>query len=194
MLCYRNDTLKLELPLSMKFTDARRHDSKNFLYTIDDFGRHSFGLAPVNLCLDSAHDNLPTYELLEHWDINALIDINGRAKTSSNAPDDVTFDKKGHPLCKAGHKMCSWGNNPIKDARKYRCPFKSGRINSCPHAETCSPGSYGRTHPRIPRDSNQYKDIYRQRTTCERVNDRVLDDYCLQHLKYGAGIIFLSGP
>lgn len=88
----------------MKFTDARRHDSKNFLYTIDDFGRHSFGLAPVNLCLDSAHDNLPTYELLEHWDINALIDINGRAKTSSNAPDDVTFDKKAIPYAKPDTK------------------------------------------------------------------------------------------
>lgn len=49
-----------------KFTQARRHDSLNFLYAIDDFGRHSFGLSPKNICLDSAHDNLPTYELLEH--------------------------------------------------------------------------------------------------------------------------------
>lgn len=194
MLYYRNDTLKIELPLTMKFTDARRHDSKNFFYTIDDFGRHTFGLTPVNLCLDSAHDNLPTYELLEHWGINALIDINGRTKSSQNTPDDVTFDKEGHPLCKAGHKKCVPGETIQKNARKYRRLFKCGRIDSCPHAETCSPGSYGRTvyiknhgdlrfHPRIPRDSDQYKDIYRQRTACERVNDRVLNDYCLQHLK-----------
>ena len=32
---------------------------------------------------NSAHDNIPTYELLEHWDINALIDINGRAKSGA---------------------------------------------------------------------------------------------------------------
>ncbi|MCD7825198.1 MAG: hypothetical protein LUH14_04460 [Clostridiaceae bacterium] len=62
----------------MKFTDAKRHDSKNFLYAIDDFGRHLCGLSPKNICLDSAHDNLPTYELLERWDINVLIDINNK--------------------------------------------------------------------------------------------------------------------
>lgn len=35
---------------------------------------------------DSAHDNIPTYELLKRWDINALTDINGRAKSQENAP------------------------------------------------------------------------------------------------------------
>ncbi len=169
-------------------------DSLNFLYTIDDFGRHSFGLSPKNICLDSAHDNLPTYELLEHWDINAFIDINGRTKSSENAPDDITFDKEGHPLCRAGHNMCSWGNDPVKQAHKYRCPLKCGRIRSCPHEKNCSKGSYGRTvyikhhadlrfHPRVPRDSDIYKETYSKRTACERVNDRVLNDYCLQHLK-----------
>ncbi len=194
MLCCRNNALKVELPLLMKFTSARRHDSKNFLYAIDDFGRNAFGLSPKNVCLDSAHDNIPTYGLLEHWDINALIDINGRAKSSANAPDGITFNKEGHPLCKAGHEMCPWGNDPVKDAHKYRCPLKCGRIGECPHAAECSPGSYGRTiyiknksglrfQPRIPRDSQQYKDIYKERTACERVNDRVLNGYCLQYLK-----------
>ncbi len=194
MLCSRNNTRKVELPLLMNFTSARRHDSKNFLYAIDDFGRNAFGLSPKNVCLDSAHDNIPTYELLDHWDMNALIDINGRTKSSENAPDDITFTKNGHPLCKAGHEMCPWGNDPVKDAHKYRCPLKCGRIEKCPHAAECSPGSYGRTvyiknnsdlrfQPRIPRDTQQYKDIYRERTACERVNDRVLNDYCLQHLK-----------
>ncbi len=177
-----------------KFTQARRHDSLNFLYTMDDFGRHSFGLTPKNICLDSAHDNIPTYELLEHWDINAFIDINGRTTSSENAPDDITFDKQGHPLCRAGHKMCPWGNDPIKQAHKYRCPLKCGRIDSCPYEKECSQGSYGRTvyikhhadlrfHPRVPRDSDLYKETYSKRTACERVNDRVLNDYCLQHLK-----------
>ena len=86
------------------------------------------------------------------------------------------------------------GNDPIKDAHKYRCPLKCGRIDSCPYAGECSPGNYGRTvyvkhngdlrfHPRIPRDSEEYKNIYRERTACEHLNNRVLNDYCLQHLK-----------
>lgn len=194
MLCCRNSKLKVELPLLMKFTDARRHDSKNFLYAIDDLGRNGFGLSPKNVCLDSAHDNIPTYKLLEHWGMNALIDINSRAKSSTDAPDDISFNKEGHPLCRAGHEMCPWGNDPIKDAHKYRCPLKCGRIGNCPHEAECSPGNYGRTvyiknngdlrfQTRIPRDSQQYRDIYSERTACERVNDRVLNDYCLQHLK-----------
>ena len=194
MLCTRNNELRIDLPLLMKFTDARRHDSKNFLYAIDDFGRHCGGLSPVNICLDSAHDNIPTYELLERWGINALIDINGRAKSSPDTPADITYDKNGHPICGAGHKMCPWGNDPLKDAHKYRCPLKCRRIDSCPYEETCSPGSYGRTvyirnhgdlrfHPRIPRDSEEYKQIYSERTACERINNRVLNDYFLQYLK-----------
>lgn len=194
MLCCRNDTLKVDLPLLLKFTEAKRHDSKNFLFAIDDFGRHCGGLSPKNICLDSAHDNIPTYELLERWDINALIDINGRSKSSENAPENITFDKDGHPLCPAGHKMCPWGNDPIKGAHKYRCPLKCGRIDSCPRADKCSHGNYGRTvyiknngelrfHPRIPRDSEEFRKIYSERTACERVNNRVLNDYCLQHLK-----------
>jgi hypothetical protein len=62
-------------------------------------------LSPTNMCLDSAHDNVPTYQLLEHWDINALIDINSRCRTSENAPKDISFDKKGHPLCRCGIEM-----------------------------------------------------------------------------------------
>lgn len=81
MLCSRKNCLKVELPLLIQFTGARRHDSKNFLYAFDSFGRRCGWLSPKNICLDSAHGNIPAYELLEWWDINALIDINGRAKS-----------------------------------------------------------------------------------------------------------------
>ena len=194
MICCRNNALKIELPIIMKFTDARRHDSISFLYAIDEFGRHFHGPSPKNFCLDSAHDNIPTYELLEHWDINALIDINGRSTSYDGIPNDITLDKTGHPICRNGCRMCKWGNDPLKNAHKYRCPLKCGRIDSCAHESECSPGSYGRTlyiknsgnlrfYPRIPRDSNEYKTIYSERTACERLNDRVLNDYRLQHMK-----------
>ena len=71
--------------------------------------------------------------------------------------------------------MCSWGNDPVKQAHKYRCPLKCGRIVSCPYEKECSKGSYGRTiyikhhadlrfHPRVPRDSALYKETYSKRT------------------------------
>ena len=193
MLCCRNSDLKTELPILMNFTGAKRHDSINFLYAIDAFGTHGSGITPTNLCLDSAHDNLPTYRLLEHWEINALIDLNKRRGTLDGLPEDISLDQDGHPLCRAGFRMCRWGYDKNK-GRKFRCPLACGRVTKCPCASECSKSTYGRTihiqndsdlrfHPRIPRDSEQYRSIYKERTACERVNNRVLNDYHLQDLK-----------
>ena len=194
LLASTNNKLHTDLPLLMNFTSAARHDSINFLYAFDSFSRNTSDLVPENICLDSAHDNIPTYRLLDHRNIHALIDINGRTQTSDSAPHDISFNKLGHPLCRAGHEMVSWGNDPVKDAHKYRCSLKCGRIDSCPYEAECSPSNYGRTvyiknhgdlrfHPQIPRDSEEYKKIYSERTACERLNNRFLNDYCLQFLK-----------
>lgn len=194
MLCSRNNEYRVELPLLFKYTDACRHDSKNFLFLINDYMNLSLGPVPKNICLDSAHDNYPTYELLDKWNINALIDINERAKSSKSAPSDIIFNKKGHPLCQAGYEMHHWGFDRNKNAVKYRCPLKCNIITSCNCISKCSQSHYGRTiylkkhgdlrfHTRIPRDSEQYAALYKERTACERVNARVLNDYCLQFLK-----------
>lgn len=194
MLCCRNSDLKTELPILMNFTGAKRHDSINFLYAIDAFGRHEFGITPTNLCLDSAHDNLSTYQLLDRWDINALIDLNKRRGNTDGLPDDISLDKDGHPLCRAGFRMCRWGFDKNKQGYKFRCPLACGRISECPSVSECSKSAYGRTvyihtstdlrlHPRIPRNSEQYQSIYKERTACERVNNRVLNDYHLLELK-----------
>lgn len=194
MLVCRNPQLALEVPLVLNFTSAKRHDSINFLFAIDAFGRQGTGLSPKNLCLDSAHDNIPTYKLLDHWDINALIDINKRSGSPDGLPDDISLDKDAHPLCRAGLRMCSWGYDKNKDAQKFRCPLACNRVKECPCSPECRKSSYGRTvyiknssdlrlHPRIPRDSEEYKTIYSERSACERMNDRVLNNYHLQDLK-----------
>lgn len=118
MLCCRNNSLEIELPLLIKFTDAEHHDSKNFLYAIDDFGWHCAGISPKNVCLGFAHDNIPTYELLEHWNINALIDINGTGRSLHAAPlrashtiafNIVLLSFDGLP----GFPVFSFGNSPL---------------------------------------------------------------------------------
>lgn len=101
MFSFRNTDLKVELPILINFTSAKRHDSINFLYAIDALGTHEFGISPTNLCLDSAHDDLPTYRLLDHWDVNALIDINSRNSSADGLPEDITLDKEGPPLFRA---------------------------------------------------------------------------------------------
>lgn len=194
MICTRNNKLKFELPIIMKFTSARRHDSLNFLYAFDELTRHCPCITPKNMCLDSAHDNYPTYTLLDKLNINALIDINARSTKAEGLSNDIHFDKQGHPRCKGDFTMAPWGFDPIKNAHKYRCPQRGGHVTHCPYINECSSSPYGRTiyvrdnqdlrfQPRIPRDSDQYKAIYSERTACERVNARVLNDYQLQFLR-----------
>ena len=194
MICYRSNAYKVELPILMKFTRAKRHDSINFLYAYDELRRHIPGVHPRNFCLDSAHDNIPTYRLLEEHGINALIDLNGRNKPNSALPDDIHSDSDGIPVCKGQYRMKYWGYDRNKDAVKYRCPLKCGDISDCPYSAECSKGSYGRTiyikkdddyrfHTSIPRGTERYKKIYSERTASERVNNRVLNNYHLLEMK-----------
>ena len=194
MLCTRNRAYRTEVPLIMKFLGAKRHDSICFFHSIDELGRHMPGISPANICLDSAHDNIATYELLDRWSINALIDINSRNKSCNGVPEDISVDKLGHPHCRCGEKMCSWGYDKRKEAQKYRCPLACGRISACDCRDECSSGNYGRTvyiktngdlryFPAIPRDSKRYRELYAERTACERVNNRVLNNYHLLDLK-----------
>lgn len=112
----------------------------------------------------------------------------------ASLPDDITMDKESHPHCRCGAEMCNWGFNKDKEAIKYRCPFICGRIRECKFACECSKSSYGKTiyvkreddiryFPNIPRDSDEYKSIYKERTASERVNNRVLNNYHLLDLK-----------
>ena len=69
-----------------------------------------------------------------------------------------------------------------------------GKIDSCPHSATCSSSSYGRTvyindgddaknaGPLVYR-SDKWKEIYKNRTSTERINNRVLNDYSLHKMK-----------
>ena len=201
MLCTRNNKHKVEVPVLMKFLKAKRHDSICFFHAIDELGRHMPAISPRNVCLDSAHDNIATYELLDRWGINALIDINSRNASTIGLPDDISLDKNGHPHCMSGAEMHFWGYDSWKEADKYRCPMVCGKIGDCPCRDKCSQSNYGRTiylkkngdlryFPKIPRDSKLYQAIYSERTACERINNRVLNDYHLHDMKIRGTVHF----
>ena len=43
-------------------------------------------LVPRNFCLDSAHDSVPTYKLLEDYGVNTFVDFNGMSKKYDKYP------------------------------------------------------------------------------------------------------------
>lgn len=189
-ISHYNPSLKVDVPLITRFFGAQRHDSVSLLVTLQDLRRHAPELNIKHMPLDSAHDALPIYELLDSWDIISYIDINKR-KASNEHRDDITINTKGTPFCAAGYQMYHCGFNPQTRSTKWRCPFAAGKVPSCPCTEKCHQkenSTYGRTiylpcednlrlYPRVPRETEKYRNVYSTRTTSERINKRILVDY-----------------
>ena len=75
---------------------------------------------------------------------------------------------------------------------KWRCPRVLGKVSLSNICFSCSPKPYGRviyTKPtwdlrlftRIPRASQNFKNLFKQRTAAERLNNRILYHYNLQN-------------
>lgn len=193
----RNDALKVELPVTFKITSARRHDALNFLFTYSDFKRNVQGINPAFFCLDSAHDNYPTYNLLHDDGIIPMIDLNMKSPLNSDGlPEGFTYDTDGNIRCRCNAVMHFEQYDSHKNRNKFRCPFACGEVDSCSHRAECQRKvtDYGRSiyvplsddirfNPGVARNSEEWKDIYRHRTACERFNNRILNDYKLHAMK-----------
>ena len=189
---YYNPALSIDLPLVMRFVRANRHDSVSGLVALAELRQLSPRLPIKNVCFDSANDNYATYELLKQWNYIPFIDLNHDVGRKPSYPDNININEKGIPTCAAGHEMTYNGNCKGRSRIKWRCPLKCGKVDSCPRLDQCSPSPYGRvfyTKPDwdlrlftpVPRGSKEFKLTYKNRTCSERINNRLLNDYNLQH-------------
>lgn len=161
-----------------------------------------------SLIADSAHDNYPTYDLLNQWHIKSFIDLNNRSDNELQSDDELVLSKNGAPICADGYEMPNWGFDRKRYRIKYRCPLVTGKVRRCPYSDQCNKTLYGkivyvrlasnlRLLTPIPRGTEEWKETYKRRTASERVNNRILTDYILEPPKrYGkmkiASFAFLS--
>lgn len=153
------------------------------------------GLSIKNMCLDSAMDNLPTYRLLKFRNISALIDLNSKNGHPKTIHDNIRINKNGTPVCSAGIPMTPNGNDYSSKGhigcQMWHCSYGKDHKTKCKCSYTSS--KYGcaiKTRPEwdiwlytdIPRSTDAYKNIYKQRTATERINNRILNDYGLHQL------------
>jgi hypothetical protein len=189
-----NCTEKLDLPLYLRLFDAKRHDSISAVIALAEF-KDLYPDLNVNAFIsDSASDNYATYQLLNEWDIIAVIALNKTNKGNRKFPQCLV-NQYGVPMCPAGHEMVNNGFCGKDRCRiKWRCPRVLGKCERSNACDTCSPSEYGRvvyTKPdwdlrlftRIPRGSDSFKSIMNERTAAERVNKRILIDYGLGHTR-----------
>ncbi len=189
--CY-NSELHTDIPLLFRFTSAKRHDSVSALVAFHELEKHMPNLHVKNMCFDSAMDNYPTYTLLKDRKISAFIDLNSKCGRPKTIPDTIKIDKNGTPICQEGRHMVPNGYDKSKGYLMWRCPF--GKEHTCKCKNSCSTATYGRVikarpdwdirlYTDVPCGTEAYKKIYNQRTATERLNNRILNDYCLHRLR-----------
>jgi len=189
-----NSDLKTDLPVYLRLLDAFRFDGVSAIVALAEFRKLYSEFTVDQFLGDSAHDNYPTYHLLNAWNIKPIIALNSKNIGNAKYPSTMTINDNGVPICLEGIPMIHNGFLKDRCRIKWRCPLAMGKIKSCSHKDQCSPSDYGRTFytkPKwdlrrftpIPRGSKEWKAEMKKRTGAERVNKRLLNDYQLEQAK-----------
>lgn len=190
-ICTHNKAQRKDLPLYLRFVEASRHDSVSAIVSLAEFREMHPNLRINTFISDSASDNYATYELLERWNISSVIALNTKNKGNFQHKPALEIDDKGCPVCPGGRKMVYNGFCKDRCRFKWRCPRVAKGVESCEACSSCSPSAYGRviyTKPkwdlrlftRIPRGTDAWKNLMKQRTAAERINNRILNDYGIE--------------
>ena len=188
-----NKSLKLDLPISIRIVESKRHDSISAVICLQEIKSLYSTFSFKYFIGDSAMDNKPTYELLKFWSISAIIALNKRAKANFTY-HQPELNEHGIPICLAKNEMTPYGACPGRDRYKWRCPLATKKVSSCSFKNQCSPSDYGRVFytyfsdnlrlfPEVPRGTDKWKSLMKTRTASERVNKRILNDYSIENTK-----------
>jgi hypothetical protein len=192
-----NKELKIDLPLYIRIVDAARHDGVSAIVALTEFRDLHPNLNIDCFISDSASDNLATYDLLKHWDINAVIALNKKNSGKSKFKGEITIDSSNKPICPAGHHMVydSTFKEDHRTRDKWRCPRVKGIAERSKACDDCSQSLYGRTfyinhvendirlNTNIPRHSAEFKNKMKERTAAERINNTLLNTYGIKNAK-----------
>jgi len=149
---------------------------------------------------DKAYDVRELYIFItEQMKSTPYIPINPR-----NQKDEKTLGPHACPLCDAGLEMKSTGKwtEAKRDRIKFRCPIKASKKFAKKHGEICPANHpsfdtgkcYGCTkyldvtddaRSRVPRDSKEFKEIFRHRQVVEQYFSRLGDREVEQTTHYG---------
>jgi hypothetical protein len=167
----------------------------SYFYPLMEQTEARLGFRPPFAAFDAAFDAFYVYEYFAPPADQAPDQPQGFAAVpfSERGGHRLPFDAQGAPLCQAGHTM------PLRytftdrshrfeyQAGRYACPLrypeKTGQDCPVGHKQwlkggctTTIPLSIGaRLRYQINRDSDEYKEVYKQRTAIERINSQATE-------------------
>lgn len=189
-----NHRLRIDLPVFLTLAKASQHDAITSITALAKFMALNNQFSISHYCLYSASDNYPTHYFAYSLGIIPLIDINKRNTGNNMYESHLGISQNGRPLCLANREMISDGRDYSRQRHKFRYPEYSHKNQSCPFKDTCSSSPFNRTiyikfntdiklFGPIPYRSDKWKEIYKDRTSCERINNRILNDYDLLNIR-----------
>lgn len=182
---------KYEVPIAAKVTTAKTAD-RTQLRPLLEKRDALLPIRSLKLCIaDGGYDSRSNTLAITERGAIPVIPLN---PGNEKEPPGIT-NTLGTPLCPIGLPMLFWGRDG--HYLKYRCPEKSGRLcclKARKGASRCSTSQYGlvvkldmRDDPRryvpVPRETKQWKRLYKTRTAVERVNSRLKDNLILDELR-----------
>lgn len=175
----------------IRFLDARRHDSVSAIVSLREFKTINPDIPVGDIYLDSVHDNYATYGLCQKWDIRPFIDLNSNwgARIPSRTPSPLI---QTAPRCAWPISAWSTGDTvdrsiPTNGAARWPAAEQipvPAKKNALPYGRCVytKPDWDIRLYTPVPRGTQEYTQIFNNRTSCERVNNRVLNDYDLHDM------------
>lgn len=189
---------KYEIPLGMVMTSANQHDSP-LLPTVMEKVKDTFDwFNPKHVIGDKGYDSRANHEWLIDRNITPVIAI--RKPTAGDGMYDGIFNEKGEPTCMGGVGMEYVKTDAKTGKHLYRCPvegceLKQKGTKAITHCDTeywVDPGENPRVAGPLPRESEEWTEIYKMRQSVERLFKNTKHDRLLEgHLYRTFGKIWL---
>lgn len=190
--------VKHEVALAYEITDTKAGDGETLPTILSEATANLPEGRIKTLAYDKAADTNGVHETLSQHSIKAIIqaralwkDEHERMLPGHDGNSNIVYDESGTVYCYdrvsdplVRHKMAYIGYEPDREAIKYRCPAKHEGWE-CPMSEICNAGKeYGKTvripraldlrrFPALPRATKKFEQLYKGRTSVERVNARL---------------------
>lgn len=207
-----------DLPLLTLMPGGNESDFTLSLKAFDRFLKaareHDLDLRIALFCGDGHHDSQAHYRYFDQKQVVPVIPLaENSKKTYPHLLDEqgVKLDADGVPLCPQGMRMRHHQYLTRRHVHVYACPAKRNthrdgksvyvmHLEDCPQKHDCAPESslapllYIKSHldlrlyPPIPRDSERFKQIYKERSATERcnyINDTYKLDRSCRNASYG---------
>lgn len=146
-----------------------------------------------DMLMDTGYDAAAMYTLCSRLNMRPIIPLHPNSAKEATERDGLKLDATGRPLCPGGAAMLRNGKTPNGAAVVWHCPAKpmlrsqgkmtrSVDLARCPLGSLCEPESkmgplvqvdvekHGRFSPEVPRNSQQFEELYKQRSSVERTN------------------------